>query len=229
MNASKKFWIRLGWVFSFGVLSCVLPGCGTFDNQRANSLFTENDAIGSLPADWEVAETNGAGTPTGWEIIADSTAADGQKALGITRTQNAGRTFNMLVHRNISVGDTLFRVKVKALSGKEDQGGGPVWRYQDNNNYYIARWNPLENNFRLYVVKDGKRKQLGSVDIKTDPAAWHTIQIDHSKDLIRASFDKDHFIEVRDNTLSRIGRIGLWTKADAATAFDSLQIFYPIK
>ncbi|NLH15767.1 MAG: hypothetical protein GX455_04245 [Phycisphaerae bacterium] len=229
MDQLKSYWNRFGWIVSVMVITIGLPGCGVLENQRANSLFTENDAIGSLPADWEVAETNGTGTPAVWEIIPDKTAADGQKALAITRTQNAGRTFNMLVHRDISVGDVLFIVKVKAVSGKEDQGGGPVWRYQDNNNYYIARWNPLENNFRLYVVKDGKRKQLGSVDVQADSATWHTIRIDHSRDLIRATFDRDHLIEIRDDTLSAAGRIGLWTKADAATAFDSLQIFYPIK
>lgn len=227
MNGQATFWDRLVWLLSVMVISVGLSGCGSLDGRRANSLFTETDSVGSLPADWEVAETNGTGTPAGWEIIADQSAVDGQKALAITRTQNTGRTFNMLVHRHISVGDAPLRVKVKALSGKEDQGGGPVWRYQDNNNYYIARWNPLENNFRLYVVKDGKRKQLGSVDVKTDPAAWHTIRIDHSGDLIRAIFDKDHLIEVRDDSISAAGRIGLWTKADAATAFDSLQIFYP--
>ena len=26
----------------------------------------------------------------------------------------------------------------KAMKGKDDQGGGIVWRYQDANNYYIA-------------------------------------------------------------------------------------------
>jgi hypothetical protein len=119
-------------------------------------------------------------------------------------------------------------VKVKAISGKEDQGGGPVWRYQDNNNYYIARWNPLENNFRVYVVQDGKRKQLGSADVQLDPAVWHTITIDHAGNRIKASLDGRQLIEVNDETFAIIGKIGLWTKADAATAFDAFRIYYLI-
>ena len=52
------------------------------------------------------------------------------------------------------------------MAGKLDQGGGPVWRYQDANNYYVARMNPLEDNYRVYKVVAGKRTQLGSVDVK---------------------------------------------------------------
>jgi hypothetical protein len=35
---------------------------------------------------------------------------------------------------------------MKAVAGKEDQGGGLVWRAMDSNNYYVARYNPLEDN-----------------------------------------------------------------------------------
>lgn len=47
-----------------------------------------------------------------------------------------------------------------------DQGGGVVWRARDSKNYYIARYNPLENNFRVYKVEAGRRVQLGTSDIK---------------------------------------------------------------
>jgi len=37
-------------------------------------------------------------------------------------------------------------LKFKAIDGQEDQGGGPVWRYEDADNYHICRANPLESN-----------------------------------------------------------------------------------
>lgn len=229
MNGPAK--IRNRYVGHLSVMAIIvgLSGCDSLAGRRVISLFDGKDAIGSLPLEWEVAETNGTGSPALWEIIADQSAVDGEKVLAITRTQNTGRTFNMLVHRRISVGDVSLQVKVKALSGKEDQGGGPVWRYQDNNNYYIARWNPLENNFRLYVVKDGKRKQLGSVDVRVDPKPWHTISISHKGDSIRAVFDKVHMIEVKDTIFSGAGKVGVWTKADAAAAFDAFQVHCPLQ
>ena len=32
-----------------------------------------------------------------------------------------------------------------------------VWRAKDKKNYYICRYNPLEDNFRVYKVVDGER------------------------------------------------------------------------
>jgi hypothetical protein len=211
------------------IILITVVGCHSSKNGYSNQILKEGDSIGSLPMDSLVAETNGKGTPAIWQVVADKTAADGAKAVAITQNQNTGQTFNMLVHQNLSVGDAPFSVKLRALSGKEDQGGGPVWRYQDNNNYYIARWNPLEKNLRVYVVKDGKRKQLASVDVEVGPVAWHTIAIDHAGNRIKTSLDGRQLIEVTDDTFTTVGKIGLWTKADAVTAFDALQIFYPIE
>ena len=39
---------------------------------------------------------------------------------------------------------------VFADEDERDQGGGSIWRAQDRDNYYIARWNRLEDNFRVY-------------------------------------------------------------------------------
>ena len=50
---------------------------------------------------------------------------------------------------------------MKPISGKEDQGGGLIWRVKDKDDYYICRANPLEGNFRVYCVEEGRRRQLG--------------------------------------------------------------------
>jgi hypothetical protein len=76
--------------------------------------------------------------------------------------------------------DGEIEVKVLGDSGRADQGGGPIWRVKDSSNYYVARYNPLENNFRLYYVKDGDRKKIadaGNISIKT--GEWFTIKIVH--------------------------------------------------
>jgi hypothetical protein len=110
------------------------------------------------------------------------------------------------------------------MTGKEDQGGGPIWRAKDADNYYIARWNPLEKNFRVYYVKDGRRKQLASADIETDSGKWHEIEIKHVGNKIVAEFDDEKVIEIEDSTFAEGGMVGLWTKADAATAFDDFEV-----
>ncbi|MHC4215359.1 MAG: family 16 glycoside hydrolase, partial [Planctomycetota bacterium] len=108
--------------------------------------------------------------------------------------------------------------------GVIDQGGGPIWRCRDKDNYYIARWNPLEDNFRVYFVKKGRRRQLASADVKANPKLWHQIKIEHRENRIKAFFDGKKIIEVGNSTFTKAGRIGLWTKADAATSFDRLKV-----
>jgi hypothetical protein len=134
---------------------------------------------------------------------------------------NSGETFNVLLS-DASFKDPSILVKLHADSGKEDQGGGVVWRAKDAHNYYIARWNPLEDNFRVYYVKDGKRTQIGSADVKADPKEWHRIRVDHAGSHIVASFDGKTVVTVDDSTFTDAGQIGLWTKADASTWFDDL-------
>ena len=51
-----------------------------------------------------------------------------------------------------------------------------VWRASDAKNYYIARYNPLEDNYRVYKVEEGRRTQLGNADIKRSKG-WHTFPV----------------------------------------------------
>jgi hypothetical protein len=58
--------------------------------------------------------------------------------------------------------DVDVSVKFRPISGKEDASGGILFRAKDGGNYYVVRANSLEDNFRLYTMADGKRKQLAS-------------------------------------------------------------------
>lgn len=115
-------------------------------------------------------------------------------------------------------------VRVKAVSGKQDQGGGPIWRARGKDDYYIARWNPLEDNFRVYFVKNGRRKQLGSANVDAPPDQWHTIRIVMMGQKIEAYLNGKKLITVEDSSFAEAGMVGLWTKADAATSFDDLSV-----
>lgn len=129
---------------------------------------------------------------------------------------------NLLWTDQVSFENGALEVKVKAGTGEVDQGGGPVWRVSDHDNYYIARWNPLENNFRVYSVKDGRRAQLDSADVSVSASEWHTIRIEHNANRITGFLDGEKLLEVSDSTFPDAGGVGLWTKADAATSFDDL-------
>jgi hypothetical protein len=114
-------------------------------------------------------------------------------------------------------------VKMKALAGKEDQGGGLVWRVKDANNYYVVRHNPLEDNYRLYKVEQGKRSELQRADVKSN-GGWHTLRVTMEGDRIQCFYDGQKYLEVKDSTFPGPGEIGLWTKAEARSHFDDLKV-----
>ncbi len=107
------------------------------------------------------------------------------KVLGMTRANDDfGGTFNLCFTDSIQFKDGEIEVSFKALKGVVDQGGGPIWRVKDANNYYIARANPLENNFRLYYVKGSSRKTLDSAKVNVLAERWHVIKIVHTGEKI---------------------------------------------
>jgi hypothetical protein len=121
--------------------------------------------------------------------------------------------------------DGEVRVRIKALKGKLDQGGGLVWRYRDADNYYVARYNPLENNFRVYKVVKGKRIQLGTKeDISLPAGKWFRLAVRHTGNRIQCLLDGKPYLDVKDDTFKEAGQVGLWTKADAVSSFDELVI-----
>lgn len=176
---------------------------------------------GKVPQSWRIAETNSTNKIAQWDVIEDKTT--GNHWFAIINSLNKRSTYNLSIFEEARFKDVRIQVVVKAETGVEDQGGGPIWRALDENNYYIARWNPLEDNFCVYYVKDSKRKQLASLDIKLDPKKPHTLFISMVGTTINAMVD-DHLLTLEDNTFTKAGKIGLWSKADAATWFDDLLV-----
>ncbi|MGR3218184.1 MAG: family 16 glycoside hydrolase [Candidatus Anammoxibacter sp.] len=187
----------------------------------------ENVKIGELPANFSNQMT-GKGGLGKWEVIDDGhTAPSAPNVLAQTSQEYFGYHFNMVINEEDIYDDLAMSVKFKGVKGEEDQGGGPVWRYQDADNYYLARANPLENNFRVYKVVNGDRIQMGSGSINITGNEWHTINIINRKDRIQCFYDGRLYIEVVDDTFKN-GKIGLWAKADAVTYFDDLEV-RPVK
>ncbi|HHQ49268.1 MAG TPA: DUF1080 domain-containing protein [Acidobacteria bacterium] len=183
-------------------------------------------APGRLPAGWKVEATSGRGPLAVWKVVADPEAPSPPNVLrAVPRPDTYGGTYNLCWTSAVRFLDGEIEVKVRANTGHEDQGGGPMWRVRDANNYYVARYNPLEHNFRVYTVKNGARKMLDSASrIKVATGEWFTIRIVQHGDHIECFLDGEKLLDVHDTTFTQPGGVGLWTKSDAATSFDNLTI-----
>jgi hypothetical protein len=179
----------------------------------------ETSESGKVPKGWAVAKT-GDGEGSVWAVVADKSAPKGPKVLAQT-AESPRATFNLCVATDTGFGDVDVSVAFKANAGKIDPGGGIVWRYRDENNYYVARYNPLESNYRVYHVVDGKRTPFGGKEgLKAKAGEWHTLRVQMVGDRITCSLNGKVEIEAKDRTCADGGKVGLWTKADAQTSFD---------
>ncbi len=106
-----------------------------------------------------------------WEVVVEGT----NHVLAQT-AESERRTFNVTLIEDTRYKDLDLSVRVKANTGEIDQGGGLIWRAKDKDNYYVARYNPLEDNLRVYKVENGKRTQLDHADAPGD-RKWHTLRI----------------------------------------------------
>lgn len=171
----------------------------------------EGEQVGRLPSgfsneagDWKV----GPRTPGGGKALTQ-------------QARSASPVYNLALARDISYLNVEVSVELKADAGEVDQGGGLVWRARDAKNYYIARYNPLENNFRAYKVVNGARTQLATADVPGN-REWHTLRVTMSGNRMECFLDNRKYLEARDDTFASAGMIGVWTKADAQTQFDNL-------
>jgi hypothetical protein len=180
--------------------------------------------VGQLPKGWIVART-GKGSGGDWKIVEDKGAP---KGLALAQTKaDKGATFNLCVAEDSSFQDLDLSVAFKPVAGDVDQGGGLVWRFKDGDNYYVARMNPLEENFRLYKVVGGQRMQLASALAKGEEGKWHSLRIVHKGSDIECYFNGKKYLHAKDDTFSEAGRIGVWTKADAQTRFAKVEVKAP--
>lgn len=147
-------------------------------------------------ASWRTDSTGGQGPSATWGTVPDVRAISAPNVVALQATNH----------------------------GAVDQGGGPVWRVQDANNYYLCRLNPLESNFRVYAAKDGGRRQLGTALVPAAAGSWCRLEATSLGDHIVCAVDGKPLLDVRNATIPQAGGHGLWTKADACTSFDDLVV-----
>src|SRR5258705_4331406 len=146
-------------VLSTMVMTALVAGGAAF----AETVNFDAAAPGAPPPGWTATQTGkGEAKST---IEKDDTAPSKPNVL----KQPGEATYPVCLKNGTSVKDGFVEVKFKAVSGKEDQAGGVIWRARDADNYYIARANALEDNVTIYHTINGKRTEKKRVKMKVAP------------------------------------------------------------
>jgi hypothetical protein len=191
--------------------------------QTAKTWTFDSDTPDKPPAGFSFGRT-GSGASGRWVVRAEKDAPSGGQVLAQLDTDATDYRFPVAAADSPSLKDLRLSVKCKPVSGEVDQACGLVFRYKDENNYYLTRANALEDNVRIYYVKDGKRRQFAGWDGKIAGRAWHEFRVDAVGDHFEVYWDGKKLIDAKDETFSDAGKVGVWTKADSVTYFDDLSV-----
>ena len=200
----------------FSLLVCLSISSSLF----ANVYDFEMTKAGEIPKGWHCSQRYG----QEWSVeLKKDASKHSTHVLSLLKTDAYGSNFNTCYKDAAFLNGTI-SLKFKADAGRGDQGGGIMWRVKDADNYYVVRFNPLEDNLRLYSVKDGNRRMLKGTDVHLDAAKWHTLKVVQQGADYVIALDGKKLLQGSDMTFPHAGGVGVWSKADALTSFDDLEI-----
>jgi len=183
----------------------------------------DREQPGVLPSQFSIG-TLFDGRPAGdWQVLATERAKSHPHVLAQLMAKGAEHAYKVVLIKEIIASDLNLEVSFLPIQGQADMGGGLIWRAADDRNYYLARANPLEQNIRVYRVVKGVRHLLQNFDQTIHVKQWHTLRITHQDCRVIIFYDGKQVFDLCDKTF-HAGMIGLWTKSDAVTYFDDLQL-----
>ncbi len=177
--------------------------------------------VGQPPTGFAFGRT-GSGRPGRWVVRFVADAPSGPNVLAQEDSDRTDYRFPVTVADAPTFGDVSVSVRCKPVSGRVDRACGIVWRYQDENNYYLTRANALENNVCWYYVQNGRRIEVKRVHVRVASGVWHALRADMRGDHVEVYFNGQKLIDVHDSRFTAPGKVGVWTKADSHTLFDDL-------
>jgi len=216
-QAASSFWAPL---VAIGMTLLVIVAA---EAQQGRIWDFDMSQVDEAPNGFSFART-GSGRVGRWVVRAEKDAPSGTHVLAQLDNDATDFRFPIAVANEPRLRDLRLSVRCKPVSGTVDQACGLVVRYQDENHYYLTRANALEQNVRFYKVVNGNRQQLASRNASVTSGVWHELRVDAQSDHFTVFWDGQQVLNVRDQTFSAAGNVGVWTKADSVTYFDDLRV-----
>jgi hypothetical protein len=211
-----------GWLVSFSLLA-----------SSAHVVTFDRDSLGKAPPGWTVAMTNRGVAPQ-WQILRDPSAPTPPYVLAQTSSGPQQDRLPLAIFDRVSLRDGEVSVRLKPVSGRQDQAGGLVFRYQDEKNYYAVRASAMGDEVALFKVENGRsipimpRGMAPSVfEVKHDirPNAWQILKISFRGNQFQVYVNHRRLFRAQDSTFTGAGKVGLCTVSDSVTYFDDFRVY----
>lgn len=211
-------------IFIAAAVACAIACAGsTVRAQKGTPMIAiEKMDVGMAPADFDFGLT-GQGGPGQWVVIGDASATGGH-AIEQSSIDRTDYRFPLAIYKPLSAKNVDVSVRFKAVAGSVDRAGGIAVRLIDSDNYYVVRANALEDNVRFYRVVKGRRVDIAGSNTKVSANEWHTLGLKAEGESFTVTFDGNALYRATDKSITAVGRVALWTKADSVTRFDRIEI-----
>ena len=201
------------WLMAFGLIG---PTVRIFNFDTA--------PLGRVPPGWTVAMTHHGAAPQ-WEIRRDLSAPTQPYVLAQVSTDPTGNRFPLAILDSVEFHDGDVSVRLKPVAGRQDEAGGVVFRYIDENNYYLARANAVQDNVALFKVENGERTQIAVARHDLPLNVWEILKVSARGARLQVYVDHRRILQAWDATFSGSGKVGLWTVGDSVTYFDDFRVY----
>ncbi|MCF6150139.1 MAG: hypothetical protein E3K37_15945 [Candidatus Kuenenia sp.] len=184
--------------------------------------YFDSDELFHMPVGFFSA-LSGSGKEGQWKVLKVQHSPSADNVVVQSKIDKTVQRYPLLIVDRVDYEDAMAYVRFRAEGGEIDRAAGIVFRYKDNQNYYVLRANALENNVHLYKVVNGQRTMIGEKNLKVSSNEWYLLKVIYDGKKIRCFFENTMIIEVSDDTFDS-GNIGLWTKSDSYVLFDDFVI-----
>lgn len=185
----------------------------------------ENATVGGAPAGWTVVAGE-------WSVVENATAPAGGKVLLSDQT-DLGETL-ILADEAGSWSDVEASVQIDVLAGEKGQAGGIVFRYEDEDNYYVVRYNHNELAWNLFRTMGGDREKFEGTPESVDAFQgalhqWFDLRVVAEGAHIQVYSGDLKVVDYNETETGapQSGQIGLWTRWDSKTQFDAFEVKAP--
>ncbi len=137
-----------------------------------------------------------------------------------------------LVVRDVAV-SAWIRADVSSSAGVAWRVGSPTGSLVRDG--YFAGWSPADRAFRVWVMKDGQRRELARTEVAAQAGRWYAVSVAHVGNRIEATFEGASRLTVEDSTWVAEGACAVWAESAGvagvavgsgagAVAFDDVSI-----
>ena len=168
-----------------------------------------------------------------WEIVRDRSAPTPPYVLAQVSSDTGNNRLPLAIWNKVSMRDGDLSVRLKPVSGRQDQAGGIVFRYRDEKNYYAVRVNARGDDVALFKVENGRSipitprgRPSSAFEVKHDilPNAWQILKISFRGNQFQVFVNHRRLFRAQDSTYTGPGKVGLCTVADSITYFDDFRV-----